>query len=66
MSYTTQTQSTTLSAHKNLLIAIGTAVMHAAEARETTWVFAQNENTWRLAAYVDGNQQLRIVTRTGK
>ena len=63
MTFTTQTETDTLSAHRNILIAIGTAVMHTAETKETTWVFAQNEDTWRLAAYIDDTQQLRVVTQ---
>ena len=61
--YTAQTEKGTLSVHRNMLIAIGKAVMHAAETKETTWVFAADNDTWRLAAYTDDSQQLRVVMR---
>ena len=63
MTYTAQTERETLSVHRNMLIAIGTAVMHAAETKETTWVFAADNDTWRLAAYTDDTQQLHVVTQ---
>lgn len=63
MTYTAQTEKETLSVHRNMLIAIGKAVMHAAETKETTWVFAADNDAWRLAAYTDDSQQLRVVTR---
>ena len=63
MTFTTQTETDTLSAHRNILIAVGTAVMHAAETKETTWVFAADKDTWRLAAYTDNTQQLRVLTQ---
>ena len=63
MTYTAQTEKETLSVHRNMLIAIGKAVMHAAETKETTWVFAADKATWRIAAYTDDSQQLHVVTR---
>ena len=63
MTYTAQTDKETLSVHRNMFIAIGKAVMHAAETRETTWVFAADNDTWRFAAYTDDSQQLRVVAR---
>ena len=61
--YTAQTEKETLSVYRNMLIAIGKAVIHAAETKETTWVFADNNDTWRLAAYTDDGQQLHVVMR---